>query len=88
MATKSVFCIAKSYAQAERIVERLQTEGFNTSDISVLMPDTGGRHDVGHVKPPKRLKEQQPGQAQAGSLAASWGYLQVSARLRFPVSDR
>jgi len=67
MATKSVFCIAKSHSQAERIVERLQTGGFSTSDISVLMPDTAGRHDVGHVKATKAPEGATTG-ATAGGL--------------------
>src|ERR1051325_5924670 len=66
MATKSVFCIAKSHSQAERIVERLQTGGFSTSDISVLMPDTAGRHDVGHVKATKAPEGATTGAATGG----------------------
>jgi len=50
MSKSSVFCIAKSASQAEQIVEDLQSSGFDASEISVLMPDTGGKHDFGHVK--------------------------------------
>ena len=53
MSKSSVFCIAKSFTQAERIVDRLQGAGFSTSEISALMPDTGGQHDVGYVKATK-----------------------------------
>src|SRR5215203_3930352 len=53
MAKSSVFCIAKSHSQAEQIVERLQTSGFDSSEISVLLPDTEGKHDIGHVKATK-----------------------------------
>jgi hypothetical protein len=53
MSKSSVFCIAKSASQAEQIVEDLQSSGFDTSEISVLMPDTGGKHDFGHVKATK-----------------------------------
>src|SRR5437762_2754546 len=48
--SKSVFGIATTLGQAERIVQQLQAEGFAASEISVLMPDTGGTRDVGHVK--------------------------------------
>ena len=48
--SKSVFGIATTHGQAERIVEQLQAQCFATSEISVLMPDTGGTLDVGHVK--------------------------------------
>ena len=47
--SKSVFGIATTHGQAERIVEQLQAEGFAASEISVLMPDTGGTRDIGHV---------------------------------------
>ena len=51
--SKSVFGIATTHGQAERIVEQLQAQGFAASEISVLMPDTGGTRDVGHVKATK-----------------------------------
>ena len=47
--SKSVFGIATTHGQAERIVEQLQAQGFASSEISVLMPDTGGTRDVGHI---------------------------------------
>ncbi len=47
--SKSVFGIATTHGQAERIVEQLQAQGFATSEISVLMPDTGGTRDVGGI---------------------------------------
>ena len=53
MSKTSVFCIAKSYPQAEQIVERLQASGFSSSEISVLLPDTEGKHDIGLVKASK-----------------------------------
>jgi hypothetical protein len=43
--SKSVFGIATTQGQAERIVEQLQAQGFGTSEISVLMPDTAGTRD-------------------------------------------
>src|SRR5438067_11534563 len=51
--SKSVFGIATTQGQAERIVQQLQAQGFGTSEISVLMPDTGGTRDIGHVKATK-----------------------------------
>ena len=53
MSKSSVFCIAKSASQAEQIVEDLQSADFDVSEISVLMPDTAGKHDFGHVKATK-----------------------------------
>jgi hypothetical protein len=50
---KSVFGIATTQGQAEQIVQELQSQGFATSEISVLMPDTGETRDIGHVKATK-----------------------------------
>ena len=43
--SKSVFCIAKNTAQAERIIGQLQAGGFAPNDISVLMADKSGTRD-------------------------------------------
>ena len=51
--SKSVFCIATTQGQAERIVARLQSQGFADSEISVLLPDSSGTGDFGHVKSTK-----------------------------------
>jgi hypothetical protein len=53
MSDTQVFCIAKSRSQAEQIVENLQTAGFPSDEISILLPDTEGRHDIGPVKATK-----------------------------------
>ena len=66
MSKTSVFCIAKSYPQAEQIVERLQSSGFPSSEISVLLPDTEGKHDIGHVKATKAPEGATTGAATGG----------------------
>ena len=53
MSKTQVFCIAKNVTQAERAVEGLQAAGFPASEISVLLPDTEGKHDIAHVKATK-----------------------------------
>src|SRR6185437_12316080 len=53
MSKTSVFGIVKTHAQAEQIVENLQDAGFPVSEISVLLPDNEGKHDIGHVKATK-----------------------------------
>jgi hypothetical protein len=44
------FTHTKSRVQTERIIDRLNVSGFAYSEISVLMPETGSHHDIGHVK--------------------------------------
>ena len=46
--SKAVICIAKSQAQAETIVTRLESAGIPTSNVSVLMPDRSGSRDFAH----------------------------------------
>ena len=43
MAKKWVCCLAEDATQACRIIERLLRAGFSSTDISVLLPDSGGR---------------------------------------------
>ncbi len=53
MSETSVFGIVKTHAQAETLVENLQSGGFPADETSVLLPDTEGKHDIGHVKATK-----------------------------------
>src|SRR5438477_6797044 len=77
--SKSVFGIAITHGQAERIVEQLQAKGFAASEISVLMPDTGGTRDVGHVKATKAPEGATTGAATGGviGLLAGIGALAI-----------
>ena len=50
MSERSVFGIVNSSSQAEQIVQRLQAADCDPADISVLVSDTHGKHDMGHVK--------------------------------------
>jgi len=84
MAKKQVFGIAKSYSQAEQIVERLQTSGFPTSEISVLLPDTEGRHDIGHVKATKAPEGATTGAAAGGVTGGVLGLLAGIGALAIP----
>src|SRR6266850_8552510 len=71
--SKSVFGIATTHGQAERIVEQLQAQGFAASEISVLMPDTGGTRDVGHVKATKAPEGATTGAATGGATGGVIG---------------
>src|SRR3954464_2155891 len=84
MSKKSVFCIAKSYAQAEQIVERLQTSGFATGEISVLLPDTEGKHDIGHVKASTAPEGATTGAATGGVTGGVLGLLAGIGALAIP----
>src|SRR5213594_2797391 len=82
--SKSVFGIATTHGQAERIVQQLETQGFATSEISVLMPDTGGTRDVGHVKATKAPEGATTGAATGGATGGVIGLLAGIGALAIP----
>ena len=53
MSKKSVFCIATSRDQADRIVDTLKNANFSNNDISVLFPDKTTTRDFAHTKSTK-----------------------------------
>src|SRR5881398_1228137 len=82
--SKSVFGIATTLGQAERIVHQLQAQGFATSEISVLMHDTGGTRDVGHVKATKAPEGATTGAATGGATGGVIGLLAGIGALAIP----
>ena len=84
MSKTSVFCIATSHAQAERIVESLQGAGFPSSEISVLLPADEGKHDIGHVKATKAPEGATTGAAAGGVTGGVIGLLAGIGALAIP----
>ena len=84
MSKSSVFCIANSASQAEQIVEDLQSAGFDVSEISVLMPDTAGKHDFGHVKATKAPEGATTGATAGGVTRGVLGLLAGIGALAIP----
>ena len=84
MSKTSLFGIVKTHAQAEQIVERLQTAGFATSEISVLLPDNQGKHDIGHVKATKAPEGATTGAATGGLTGGVLGLLAGIGALAIP----
>lgn len=82
--SKSVFCIATTHGQAEKIVRTLQAQGFADSEISVLLPDTAGTHDVGHVKNTKAPEGTATGAATGGVAGGVLGLLAGIGALAIP----
>ena len=84
MSKTSVFCIAKSHSAAESIVESLQRSGFASSEISILLPDTEGKHDIGHVKATKAPEGATTGAATGGVTGGVLGLLAGIGALAIP----
>ncbi len=84
MSKTSVFCIAQSHSAAEQIVESLQSSGFNASEISVLLPDTEGKHDIGMVKATKAPEGATTGATAGGVTGGVLGLLAGIGALAIP----
>jgi len=84
MSKTAVFCITKSRTHAERIVARLYTSGFAYSEMSVLMPETETRHDIGHVKATKAPEGTATGAATGGVAGGVLGLLAGIGSLAIP----
>jgi uncharacterized membrane protein len=82
--SKSVFGIATTQGKAEQIVQQLQTQAFATSEISVLMPDTAGTRDVGHVKATKAPEGATTGATTGGATGGIIGLLAGIGALAIP----
>ena len=84
MSKTSLFGIVKTHAQAEQIVEDLQRAGFASSEISVLLPDNQGKHDIGHVKATKAPEGATTGAATGGVAGGVLGLLAGIGALAIP----
>jgi len=84
MSKTSVFGIVKTHAQAEQIVQNLQDAGFPPAEISVLLPDKEGKHDIGHVKATKAPEGATTGAATGGVTGGVLGLLAGIGALAIP----
>ncbi len=82
--SKSVFAISTSYSQSEEMVMRLQAAGFPPSEISILMANNAGQHDIGHVKASKAPEGVAAGAASGGVAGGVIGLLAGIGALAIP----
>ena len=80
----SVYCIATTESQADRMVRELQTAGFSNDDISVLFPDTRGARDLGHEKHTKAPEGAATGAGTGGLVGGALGWLAGIGTLAIP----
>ncbi len=83
MAT-SVFCIAKDDHMTVAIVEKLRSEGYGGSDVSVLYPDTSTSRDLGHEMHSKAPEGATAGVSSGGVLGGALGWLVGIGSLAIP----
>src|SRR6187401_3759263 len=84
MSKKSVFCIATSRGQADRIVDELKAANFSHNDISVLFPDKGTSRDFAHEHSTKAPEGAATGGATGGVLGGALGWLVGIGALTIP----
>src|SRR2546421_1390697 len=81
---KSVFCLADSDAQAERIVDSLKAAYFSNNDISVLFPDKTGTRDFAHEQHTKAPEGAATGGVAGGVIGGTLGVLAGIGALAIP----
>jgi hypothetical protein len=81
---KSVYAIATSEGQANRIVENLTRAGFSSNDISALFPDKGTSHEFSHEKNTKAPEGAVTGVAAGGVIGGALGLLAGIGALAIP----
>ena len=84
MSKKSVFCIATSRDQADRIVDQLKTANFSNNDISALFPDKGTSRDFAHEKSTKAPEGAITGAGTGGVVGGALGWIAGIGALAIP----
>ena len=84
MSKKSVFCIATSRDQADRIVDQLKTANFSNNDISALFADKGTSHDFAHEKNTKAPEGAVAGAGTGGVIGGALGWIAGIGALAIP----
>ena len=84
MTNKSVFCLARSEAQAVQIVNELKAAGFSNNDVSVLLPDKGSTREFAHQKGTKAPEGAITGVGTGGVLGGAFGWLVGIGALAIP----
>jgi hypothetical protein len=81
---QAVFCLARTEAQAIRIVDQLKAAGFSHNDISVLFPDKAGTRDFAHEQHTKAPEGAAAGAGPGGVLGGTLGWLVGIGALAIP----
>jgi hypothetical protein len=84
MATKAVFCLARTEEQAVRIAEDLKAAGFSNNDISALFPDKDGSRDFAHEQHTKAPEGAATGAGTMGVLGGALGWLAGIGAIAIP----
>ena len=81
---KVVLGIYKTRFEVESAVDALKMEGFSTSDVSVLMPDSAGSQDFAHTKATKAPEGATTGASTGAVIGGALGLLAGVGALAIP----
>ena len=84
MSKTSVYCVAKTFSQADTIVERLKSAGFADDAISALFPDRETSRDFAHTKNTKAPEGAATGAGTGGVVGGALGLLAGIGALAIP----
>lgn len=84
MSKKSVFCLATSRDQANRIVDQLKTANFSNNDISALFADKSTSHDFAHETNTKAPEGAVVGAGTGGAVGGALGWIAGIGALAIP----
>src|SRR5688572_14247437 len=84
MSKKSVFCIATSREQADRVVEQLKSANFSNNDISALFADKDTNRDFAHEKNTKAPEGAVTGAVTGGGIGGALGWIAGIGALAIP----
>src|SRR4029434_533006 len=84
MSKKSVFCMATSRDQADRIVDQLKNANFCNNDISALFADKGTSHDFAHEQNTKAPEGAATGAGTGGVIGGALGWIAGIGALAIP----
>ena len=80
----SVYCTARTIAQAENIVDALKAAGFSNNSISALLPDKRTTKDFAHEKNTKAPEGATTGGVAGLGVGAALGWLAGIGALAIP----
>ena len=81
---KVVLGIYKTRSEVESAVDALKMDGFSTSDVSVLMPDSAGSQDFAHTKATKAPEGATTGASTGAVIGGALGLLAGVGALAIP----
>ncbi len=84
MSKTSVYCVARTFDQADMIVVRLKGAGFADNDISALFPDRTTSRDFAHEKNTKAPEGAATGAGTGGVIGGTLGLLAGIGALTIP----